>query len=396
MNIGIVGCGYVSDFYAKNARSYSNLRMKGAFDLNQENLNRFCQNYGFTPHQSLESLLDDPSIELILNLTNPSSHYAVSKACLDAGKHIYTEKPVAMDILQAKTLLNYAYDQGLRIGCAPCNLLGNTAQTVWKAVKEGQIGKVRLIYANYDDGMIAPHMRPWEWRNEFGVPWPAKDEFEVGCTYEHAAYFLSCLTAIFGPARWVTSFSSCQISNKGIVVDSMAPDFSVGCIEYDDGVVARVTCGLVAPQDKSLLIVGDEGYLFVSYLRNDTEPVFLRRNSISKNVKRIENIVSRIRTKLKNFEQFIPWPLDEFKIYEKLPFALPQSSIRASLNKRVDFMLGPHDMANAILEGKPHRLSGEFGIHLLEQIEALQYPERFNYRRKIETNFLPIEPLQWT
>ncbi|AFY74977.1 putative dehydrogenase [Synechococcus sp. PCC 7502] len=393
INIGIVGCGYVSDLYAKNSRSYSNLRIKGAFDLNPLNRERFCQYHGVTPHQTMESLLEDQSIQLILNLTNPRSHYAVSKSCLDAGKHVYTEKPVDIDISQAKNLVNYANTKGLRIGCAPCNLLGNTVQTVWKAVNEGQIGKVRLIYANYDDGMIAPQMRPWEWHNSFGVPWPAKDEFEVGCTYEHAAYFLSCLNAIFGPARCVTSFSSCQIPDKGIVVESMAPDFSVGCIEYDDGVVARVTCGLVAPQDKSLLIVGDDGYLFVRYLRNDTEPVFLRRNTIPVNVKRVENMVNRIRSKLKNFEQFIPWPIDEFQIYERLPFALPQSIVQASVDKRVDFMLGPNEMANAILEGRNHRLSGDFGIHLLEQIEALQHPERFNYKRKIETTFLPIEPL---
>lgn len=395
MDVGIVGCGYVSDFYANNSRSYSNLRIKGAFDINSKNLDRFCKTYSVTPHHTLESLLADQSIQLIMNLSNPRSHYAVSKACLDAGKHVYTEKPIAMDISQAKALLKYSHENGLRIGCAPCNLLGNTAQTIWKAIQEGHIGKVRLIYANYDDGMIAPHMRPWEWCNRFGVPWPAKDEFEVGCTYEHAAYFLSCLSAIFGPARWVTSFSSCQIPDKGILVDSMAPDFSVGCIEYDDGIVARVTCGLVAPQDKSLLIVGDEGYLFINYLRNDTETVFLRRNTVNKKVKRVENLIGQIRTKLRSFEQFLPWPLDEFQIYERLPFALQKSGIHATSGKHVDFMLGPHDMANAILEGKPHRLSGEFGIHLFEQIEALQYPERFGYRRKIESNFPSILPLEW-
>lgn len=393
MNIGIVGCGYVSDFYAKNAREYPDVHIKGAFDINQNNLEKFCEHYSITAYSNLEDLLSEQSIELILNLTNPRSHYEVSKACLEAGKHVYTEKPVAMDSTQAEELLEFANQKGLRIGCAPCNVLGNTAQTIWKAIKEGQIGQVKLVYANYDDGMIAPQMRPWEWKNGFGVAWPAKDEFEIGCTYEHAAYFLSCLTAIFGPARHVTAFASCQMPNKGIPVDSMAPDFSVGCLEYDNGVVARVTSGLVAPQDKSLLVVGDEGYLFIRYLRNDSEPIFIRRDTVPKNLKRVENLVNRLRSKLGFLEKFIPWPMDEFLIYEKYPFALPLSQIEVGKGKRVDFMLGPYDMIQSIKEERPHRLTGEFGLHLLEQIEALQYPERFGYRRSIKSTFPPVSPL---
>ena len=193
-----------------------------------------------------------------------------------------------MDISAAETLRDLARSLDLRIGCAPCGVLSNTAQTVWKALRDGMIGKVRLVYANYDDGMIAPQMMPWTWTNELGIPWPAKDEFEVGCTFEHAGYFLTWLNTFFGPARHVTAFSSCQIPDKGLELPNMAPDFSVGCIEYDNGIVARVTCGLVAPRDKSLLIVGDEGYLLVNYLRNDHEPVYLRRYKRTKLINRLE------------------------------------------------------------------------------------------------------------
>ena len=69
---------------------------------------------------------------------------------------------------------------------------------------------------------------------------------------------------------------ACQIRNKGVVVDVMAPDFSVGCLEYENGIVARVTCGLVAPRDKSLTIVGDGGIIYVDTLRNDVAPVYIR------------------------------------------------------------------------------------------------------------------------
>ena len=149
-----------------------------------------------------------------------------------------------MDFLEASKLVALADQNELYLASAPCSLLSPTAQTVWKAIKDNAVGKIRLVYANFDDGMIAPKLAPWTWINDCGVPWPAKDEFEVGCTYVHAGYVLTWLAAFFGPAKTVTSFSSCQIPDKGISVDRMAPDFSVGCIEYEDGIVARVTCGL--------------------------------------------------------------------------------------------------------------------------------------------------------
>jgi predicted dehydrogenase len=136
---------------------------------------------------------------------------------------------------------------------------------------------VRLVFGNFDDGMIAPALSPWNWRNASGIPWPAKDEFEVGCTYEHAGYLLTWLAAFFGPALAVTSFASCQIPDKGIQVDCMAPDFTVGCIEYSEGVVARITCSLVAPKDRSLTIIGDQGILSVADVRDDLCPVYLQR-----------------------------------------------------------------------------------------------------------------------
>ena len=125
----------------------------------------------------------------------------------------------------------------------PNGLEGNKGRRCWKGP---------LVYANFDDGMIAPKLAPWTWVNDCGVPWPAKDEFEVGCTFIHAGYVLTWLAAFFGPAKAVSAFSSCQIADKGIAVDGMAPDFSVGCLEFENGLVARVTCGLVAPRDNRL------------------------------------------------------------------------------------------------------------------------------------------------
>jgi predicted dehydrogenase len=267
----------------------------------------------------------------------------------------------------ARKLVYLAKASGLYLGAAPCSLLSETAQTLGKAIRDGVIGKVRLVYANFDDGMIAPVMRPWSWLNDFGAPWPAKDEFEVGCTFEHAGYVLTWLGAFFGPARRVTSFASTQLPDKGIAVEKMAPDFTVGCIEYDDAIVARVTCGLIAPKDKSLTIVGDTGVLHVRDVRNDAGPVFLRRPHAPGFLERV----------IKRINRSIPLPVtgEEWGFQTRLPLLRQPTGGFVSAGKPVDFCRGPAEMASAIRQNRPSRLSAEFAAHITEIVEALQNPQ---------------------
>jgi predicted dehydrogenase len=106
---------------------------------------------------------------------------------------------------------------------------------MWRALRLNKVGKVRLVYAELDDGML--HKMPYEsWRRPSGVPWPYRSEFEVGCTLEHAGYTVTWLTAFFGPAKTVTAFSSVQVPDKRPGEDiRSAPDFSVACIQFASG-----------------------------------------------------------------------------------------------------------------------------------------------------------------
>jgi predicted dehydrogenase len=315
--------------------------------------------------------------------------------CLDSGKHVYSEKPLGMSSDEAARLVALAEKRGLYLASAPCNLLSETAQTMWKAIQEGAVGKIRLVYANFDDGMIAPNLSPWTWLNGCGVPWPAKDEFETGCTYIHAGYVLSWLAAFFGPARRVTSFASCQLPDKGIPVDSMAPDFSVGCIEYGDDLVARVTCSLVGPRDKSLTIIGDNGILYTSTVRNDAAPVYIQQIPQRGKLNGIERRINRIRGWL---EPHLPFALgigEEWRLAKKYPFVRKPTRVPVP-GKPVDFNRGVAEMAEAIRHKRPSRLSGKLGLHLVEVVEALQYPERFGGKRTIASSFDPIQPLPWS
>lgn len=190
MQIAIIGCGFVADFYLKTLPNYPELKLVGVMDKNSERASHFSSYHGVPYYNSIEELLEDNKVELVVNLTNPRSHFSVSKACLEAGKHVYSEKPLAMDLAEAEELVALAEEKGLYISSAPCTFLGETAQTMWKALQEKIVGEVRLVYAEMDDGMVH-QMRYHDWKSESGIPWPYKDEFEVGCTLEHAGY---CLT----------------------------------------------------------------------------------------------------------------------------------------------------------------------------------------------------------
>lgn len=392
MNIAILGCGYVADLYATTLANHPELRLVGLYDRNPKNLEVFCSGWPARRYASVDELARDPAIDLVLNLTNPRSHYELTSRCLEAGKHVYSEKPLAMDARRAGQLADVAEQKSLMLSSAPCSLLTDAAQTLWKAIREGAIGKVRLVYANFDDGMIAPNQSPWLWRNGSGVAWPAKDEFEVGCAYEHAGYVLTWLAAFFGPALRVTSFASCQIPDKGIAVDAMAPDFTVGCIEYAEGIVARVTCGLVAPRDKSLIVIGDDGVLFVGNVRHDKAPVYLRRSKLSRVQSAIANRTGWLSRWL---EQRFSWPGAEALFQRRYPRACATNGLVVGRGKPVDFLRGPAEVADAIRENRPCRLSARLGVHIVELVEALQHPERCGGHKELTTTFPEISPLPW-
>ena len=210
MNFAIVGCGFVADYYLTTLAAYPQLKLIGVTDRDPDRATRFADFHGVPRIGSLDEVLSDDRVQLVLNLTNPRSHYEVSKACLEAGKHVYSEKPLAMKLPEARSLVELAESRDLQLSSAPCSLLGETAQTLWKALRERQVGTVRLVYAEMDDGMVF-RMAYRKWKSASGTPWPAKDEFEVGCTFEHAGYYLTWFPAFFGPALKVTAFSACLV-----------------------------------------------------------------------------------------------------------------------------------------------------------------------------------------
>ncbi len=390
MRIAIVGCGYVADRYQHTLASYPEHSVIGVYDRLAERSAAYAATYNVPVYETLDALLADNQVDIVLNLTNPRSHYEVSKTCLEAGKHVYSEKPLAMDVDHARELVDLATRHDLYLASAPCNMLGETAQTVWKALREGAIGRVRVVYAEMDGGMV----HRGGYRRSFsvsGAQWPANDEFEVGCTFEHAGYYLAWLNAFFGPVRRVTAFSSCLIEDKltDQPLQQITPDFSVGCLAYDDNIVARLTCGIVAPRDHTLRIVGDDGVLFVSDCWDFGSKVYIGRHS---------SRVARMEQRCLRWLGFRgSWPGRKYPLVRKPDFAMPYTMVgsRRIISNKMDYARGVAEMAAAIEEARPCRLSADLGLHVTEVTLALQHPERFERPHQVSSTFDPIAPQPW-
>jgi predicted dehydrogenase len=384
MRIAFVGCGYAADSYFQDLAKYPYLEFIGAMDRDQERAAKFGAYYSARIYPTLGALLADAKIELVVNLTNPSSHFEVSKACLEAGKHVYSEKPLTMAFSEARALVDLANANGLYLSSAPCGLLGETAQTVWRALRSGEIGTIRAVYAELDDGPVQlrePHL----WRSRSGAPSPYRDEFEVGCTLEHAGYYLTWLAAFVGPAKTVTAFSACLWPNKQVVPDEplyvTTPDFSVACITFASGVVARLTCSIVAPHNHGLQIIGDKGIVTVDDCWNYSSPVCL-------------NKYSKLRLRVDRFPITRTYPFVKHWVGHhprEYPAVKKASWKKRYARHRQDFARGIADLARAIADGRPGRLPADFCLHVNELVLAIQNETSRPY--ELTTAFEPLQPM---
>ena len=259
-NVGFIGCGWAFDLYMESWSGHPELRVAGAADIDPARLETVSRHYGIDNYESNEALLADPRIDIVVNLTPIPSHCAVTKAALLAGKHVYSEKPVADEPSEMRELFALAKSRGLHLASAPSMLFGDAALTMWKAVVDGAVGKPRLVYADLESHAEI-FGRPDSWRSRTGAPWPYRAEFEAGCVLEHAGYHISCMCAIFGPVRSVTAFSCCTIPDKTDppLDPPSSPDFSVAALKFESGVVGRLTCSVGAPRAHRIRVIGSRG-----------------------------------------------------------------------------------------------------------------------------------------
>ncbi|MHB1930425.1 MAG: Gfo/Idh/MocA family protein, partial [Acidimicrobiales bacterium] len=140
--IGLVGTGNIFPRYIAGLRRFPNLEILGCADVVQQRAEVAAAQHGLTAYPSVEALLHDAAVDVVVNITTPAAHAAVTEAALRAGRHVYSEKPLAATPADGRRLLAVAEETGRRLGCAPDTFLGSAAQTARAAIDSGRIGDV--------------------------------------------------------------------------------------------------------------------------------------------------------------------------------------------------------------------------------------------------------------
>lgn len=402
--IAFIGCGYVFDHYMTTMAAHGELTIAGVFDIDRARADKVAAHYGLVAYADLESLLADETVELIVNLTSIEAHYAVTRAALEAGKHVYCEKPLTTELAETRTLLDLAAARRLMLASAPCNFFSDSVQTMWKAVRDGAIGRPLLIYAEFDDNPIYL-MKPEGWRSRTGAPWPYLHEYEQGCTFEHVGYHLVWICALFGPVQSVTAFSSVTVPHKtgAPLHPADTPDFSVACLHFASGLVARITCSIAAPSDHRMRIIGDEGEVQSDTYGHYQSPVTLERfTALSLNARKARSV--RLQPLLGRWFGVGGRKLRLVRRWKS--HATLESSLRGrrSLSRRLidavkrrevgaqDKMLGVAETARAIREGKPCPIPPDFILHVNELTLAIQRAGTEQSNLRLTTSFTPLSP----
>lgn len=397
MKVGVVGCGYVFDHYMSTWSRYPGLELMGVVDRDPERVRAVTGYYGLRSYPDADALLADPLVDLVVNLTSTGSHFEVSRAALEAGKHVYSEKPLSTTLDEAEVLLELAEREDLRLSCAPSNALSSTALTMWQAVRDGAVGDVRIVYAEFDDNPIYL-MDPEGWRSVSGAPWPYLHEYEMGCTVAHVGYHLTWMCAIFGPVSSVTAFSKQVLPDKTDqpLEPPDTPDFSVACLDFESGVVGRVTCSIGAPLDHRMRIIGNKGMLHADTYRDYNCPVYLEPfTKLSLNARKARSV--RTNTLLQ-----APFGVGGRRIppvravtdpprpnRSLHPGELIRRWKRRQLGQQ-DKCAGIAELAHAVAAGRPHFPPPDFTRHLTELTLAIQEAGTTSGTHHLRSRFAPI------
>lgn len=204
VTVGVIGCGVISEIYLKNLTTrFAGVRVKSCADHFREKSEERARQFGIQA-VAPDQLLADPNIQVVLNLTNPASHAEMSLAALRAGKHVYSEKPLALSLADAKRILAEAEERGLRVGCAPDTFLGAGLQTGLKAVADGWIGRPLAAAAFFTcRGHERWHPNPAFYYQPGGGP-----QLDMG------PYYITALVAALGGVRRVSALSGAAFPER--------------------------------------------------------------------------------------------------------------------------------------------------------------------------------------
>ena len=357
--VGIIGCGAVSKYYLQNVELFEAFDLVAVADARLEAAQSRAEEFGIPKACSVNALLNDAEIEIVINLTPHHAHAEVALAVLDANKSVYNEKPLAVHLEDGQRMLDLANRKGLRVGAAPDTFFGGAWQTARKLIDEGIIGEPVAASAC----LMAPRspQQGMQQKSSAGeyVNFYRTDFFEFGVTwiFDRGPYYLHALINLLGPVRRVTSSTSKTWDEVN------TPTHFAGVLDFVNGVVCTflITSDVFGTGLPHIEIYGKEGSLRCIDPNNFGGQLYLRKPDNPELV-----------------------PVETQHGY--------------NTNSRG---VGVADMAVAIRNGRPHRANGEMGYHVIDIVHALHNASAENRHIELTSTCaqpapLPLGLADWT
>ncbi|HTI01110.1 MAG TPA: Gfo/Idh/MocA family oxidoreductase [Acidisoma sp.] len=351
VQLGIVGCGNISSTYIATLHMFDFVRVKAVTDVVPAAAQARTGEFGVEA-TSLAGMLADPAIDIIINLTSPVAHAEISQAALEAGKHVYSEKPLGITVAEGEGLLALARRKSLRLGGAPDTFLGAGHQLSRRLLDDGVIGQPVAGTAL----MMIPGHEHWHPNPDFYYQRGGGPMLDVG------PYYVTNLITLLGPVRSV--FGTEKITRaqrpvlseprRGDIIKVEVPTHTTGVMEFENGATVTIVTSfdIVKHRHNQVELYGLDGSLVTPDPNNFSGPVEL--------YKRGEEAWERV-------------PDDH-------PYDRPTHDYAGGLRG-----LGAAEMAHALQHGRPHRVSAELAMHALDVMTGFQRSAESGRTIAIET-----------
>jgi predicted dehydrogenase len=351
--IGVIGCGVISKAYLTAMKQFSNLELRALADMRSAAAEQRGKEFG-VPGMRVDQLLKRDDVEIVVNLTVPLAHTDVSLAVLNAGKHVHSEKPLGVNMAEARKVMDLAAEKNLRVGCAPDTFLGGGHQTARKLIDDGAIGTPVAGTACF----MCPGHERWH---------PAPGFYYLrggGPMLDMGPYYITSLVQLLGPvASVIGSATKPRLERlvtseplNGTMIPVEVATHVAGLLEFVSGAVVSITMSFDVPKHKHtpIEIYGTAGSLLAPDPNRFGGEVMLARTGGE-------------------------WELQP----------------HTHGNTEGEFRsIGVADLASAIANNRPHRASGALALHVLEAMEAFQLSSDQGRRIRLETTVERPAPLR--
>ena len=347
--VGLIGCGHIAETYFRAHKYFNNFKIVKCADINKKAAEKCAKTYKIN-FASVNELLKDKNIEVILNLTIPTAHFAVAKKSLLSGKHVYSEKPLAVSFKDGLELVKIARRKKLFIGNAPDTFLGGGNQKARQLLDKKIIGKIKFGTAIFAfPGIQSYHPNPEPWFKKKGG----------GPVIDMGPYYLTALVNLLGPAKFVTSTCNNNTKKriigigpkKGKRIKVECPTTYFSTIRFQNGTIIRLTLSfdVISHLRNHIELYGEKGSIIVPDPNMFGGSVLLSR---------------KLGSKWKNYKT-------NKMVLGKINIRTQSSRANESPTNANYRGVGLAEMIYSIRKKKQHRCNGNLSLHVLNIIEGI-------------------------